>query len=480
MNARTLPDIGIPASAIQPPHSVEAEQAVLGGLLLDNGAWDRIADMLTATDFYLADHRIIFETMRAMFERGEPESQAVDVITLATAIQTRGEAEMVGLEYLVTLANNTPSAANIARYAEMVAERSVMRRLIAVSTDITSSAYAPAGKSAQQLIDEAQALVMALSEGRSAGSEPQEVDDLLPAVLRTIDERFHKAGEFSGIASGFAELDRLTCGLQPGDLIIVAGRPSMGKTSLAVNIAENVADDDGVALVFSLEMGARQLVERSVCRFGGISTAAVRNGDMRQEDFDRLSVALRRLTGKRLVIDDTPSTSPARMRARARKVKHRYGRLDLVVIDYLQLMAGDGNTRNEQLGGLTRALKLMARELGAPVVLLSQLNRDLEKRTDKRPVLSDLRESGAIEQDADVVLMVHRPDYYDADSPLKGFAEVLIRKQRMGPLGTVMLRFEGEFSRFSDADPDALRTARATAYASKGTRPARQRGGLDD
>jgi replicative DNA helicase len=355
--------------------------------------------------------------------------------------------------------------------------------LVGVGTSITGSAYAPAGKSAQQLIDEAQALIMSLGEGRGAGSEPQSVDDLLPAVLRGIDERFHKAGEFSGIATGYAELDRLTCGLQPGDLIIAAGRPSMGKTTFAVNIAENVAADDGVALVFSLEMGARQLIERSVCRFGGISTTAVRNGDMQQEDFDRLTVALRRLTGKRLVIDDSPVTTPARMRAKARKVKHRYGRLDLVVIDYLQLMAGDGNTRSEQLGGLTRALKLMARELGAPVILLSQLNRGLENRTDKRPVLSDLRESGAIEQDADVVLMVHRPDYYDADSPHKGFAEVLIRKQRMGPLGTVMLRFEGEFSRFSDADPYELRQANATAAtarAAHAARPARHSRGFDD
>lgn len=476
MNARTLPDTGFPASAIQPPHSVESEQAVLGGLLLDNGAWDRIADMLTPADFYLADHRIVFETMRVMFERGEP----VDAVTLATAIAARGEAERVGLGYVVALASETPSAANIARYAETVAEHSMKRRLIAVTTDIASSAYAPAGKSAQQLIDEAQALIMALGEGRGAGTDPQAVDDLLPAVLRTIDERFHKAGEFSGIASGYAELDRLTCGLQPGDLIIVAGRPSMGKTTLAVNIAENVSGDGGVALVFSLEMGAPQLVERSVCRFGGISTTAVRNGDMRQEDFDRLAVALGRLNGKRLVIDDSPTNTPSRMRARARKVKHRYGRLDLVVIDYLQLMGGDGNTRSEQLGGLTRALKLMARELGAPVILLSQLNRGLENRTDKRPVLSDLRESGAIEQDADVVLMVHRPDYYDADSPHKGFAEVLIRKQRMGPLGTVMLRFEGEFSRFSDADPDALRAARAVAYSAQPARPARRTGGFDD
>jgi len=458
----------------QPPHSVEAEQAVLGGLLLDNGAWDRIADLLTPADFYLADHRIMFQTMREMFERGE----SVDVITLAAAIQARGEAEKVGLEYLVILATETPSAANCARYAKIVTEKRSRRDLLAAGHRIAGLAAA-AGGDADEAIHEAQALVMGLSEARGASTEPQAVDDLLPSVLRGIDERFHKAGEFSGIASGYAELDRLTCGLQPGDLIIVAGRPSMGKTTLAVNIAENVAANDGVALVFSLEMGARQLVERSVCRFGGLSTTAVRNGDMLQEDFDRLAVALKRLQGKRLVIDDSPQATPGRMRAKARKVKHRYGRLDLVVIDYLQLMAGDGNTRSEQLGSLTRALKLMARELGAPVVLLSQLNRGLEQRTDKRPVLSDLRESGAIEQDADVVLMVHRPDYYDADSPYKGLAEVLIRKQRMGPLGTVTLRFEGEFSRFSDADPDALRMVQAKAYAAR-PRQARNSRGFDD
>jgi len=474
MNARTLPDLGIQASVDQPPHSVEAEQAVLGGLLLDNGAWDRIADLLTPADFYLADHRILFQTLREMFERGEP----VDVVTLAARIEARGEAQKVGLGYVVALASETPSAANIARYAGIVIEKRTRRDLLATGHRIASLSAAVGGD-AGEAVQEAQALVMALSDGQSAGTEPQEVGDLLPAVLRGIDERFHKAGEFSGIASGYAELDRLTCGLQPGDLIIVAGRPSMGKTTLAVNIAENVAADGGVALVFSLEMGARQLVERSVCRFGGISTLAVRNGDMRQDDFDRLGVALRRLQGKRLVIDDSPQATPGRMRAKARKVKHRYGRLDLVVIDYLQLMAGDGNTRSEQLGSLTRALKLMARELGAPVVLLSQLNRGLEQRTDKRPVLSDLRESGAIEQDADVVLMVHRPDYYDADSPYKGLAEVLIRKQRMGPLGTVMLRFEGEYSRFSDADPDALRMAQAKAYAAR-PRQSRNSRGFDD
>lgn len=440
-----------------PPHHDESEQAVLGSLLRDNTAMDRID--LAETDFYRHDHRLIWRTITGIIESGRP----ADVITVAEALDSSGELERVGgLQYIVGLSMDTPSAANVRSYAKTVREKRTRRDLLSASQRIADIA-ASSGADADAAVQEAQALVMALGDGHSAGSEPQSVDDLLPAVLRNIDERFHKAGEFSGVASGYAELDRLTCGLQPGDLIIIAGRPSMGKTSLAVNVAENVAADDGVALVFSLEMGASQLVERSVCRFGGIQTTAVRNGDLQQEDFDRLSVALKRLQGKRLVIDDSPSTSPARMRSKARKVKHRYGRLDLVVIDYLQLMAGDGNTRSEQLGGLTRALKLMARELGAPVVLLSQLNRGLEQRTDKRPMLSDLRESGAIEQDADVVLMVHRPDYYDADSPLKGFAEVLIRKQRMGPLGTVMLRFQGEFSRFSDADPRELHQANARA-----------------
>lgn len=470
MNARILPD----AASFQPPHSPEAEQAVLGGLLLDNGAWDRIVDLLTPTDFYFPDHRIVFETMRVMFERGEP----VDPVTLAAAIEARGEAARVDQGYVVALATETPSAANIARYATILIDKRARRDLLAAGHSIADMAAAEGGD-AGEAIQEAQALIMALGEGRNAGREPQMVDDLLPAVLRVIDERFHKAGEFSGIASGYAELDRLTCGLQPGDLIIVAGRPSMGKTTLAVNISENIAVDDGVALVFSLEMSAHQLVERSICRFGGISTTAVRNGDMRQEEFERLSVALHRLTGKRLVIDDAPDTSPAQMRARARKVKHRFGRLDLVVIDYLQLMAGDGNTRSEQLGGLTRSLKLMARELGAPVVLLSQLNRDLEKRTDRRPVLSDLRESGAIEQDADVVLCLYRDEVYNPDTPHKGFAEVLIRKQRMGPLGTMMLRFEGEFSRFGNVDPsDVSRLAEQAAKAR--SMVTTRKGGFDD
>lgn len=470
MNARMLPD----AASIQPPHSPEAEQAVLGGLLLDNGAWDRIADLLTSTDFYFADHRTVFEAMRVMFERGEP----VDPVTLAAAIEARGEAARVDRGYVVALATETPSAANIERYAAIVIDKRARRDLLAAGHRIASMAAAE-GSDAGEAVQEAQALIMALGEGRRSGGEPQTIDDLLPGVLREIDKRSEKTGAFSGISSGYTELDRLTCGLQRGDLIIVAGRPSMGKTTLAVNIAENVATEDGVALVFSLEMGADQLVERAVCRFGGISTTAVRNGDMQQDVRDGLSAAMVSLNGKRLLIDDSPAINPSKMRTKARKVLHRYGRLDLVVIDYLQLMAGDGSTRSEQLGGLTRALKLMAREIGAPVILLSQLNRDLEKRTDRRPVLSDLRESGAIEQDADVVLCLYRDEVYNPNSPHRGFAEVLIRKQRMGPLGKVMLRYEGEFSRFGNIDPrDVPRLAeQAATTRSKVTA---RKGGFDD
>lgn len=462
MNA---PDIHLP------PQSIEAEQSVLGGLLLDNSAWERIAGRVSDADFYRDEHRRIFRHITRMLDRGQP----ADVVTVAESLEDSNEAELTGgLAYLGEIANNTPSAANIRRYAEIVRERRTRRDVLAIGHRIADLAASAVGDTSA-LVEQVTGLVMGLADTNHAGREPQSIDELLPDVLDALEKRTEKRGQISGLPTGFRDLDYLTCGLHPGDLVIVAGRPSMGKTTLAVNVAENVAVSGGAAFVVSLEMAAPQLAERSVARFGSISTQALRSGDLDDEGYSRVSASLARLHEKRLVIADDPTLSHvARIRLAARKVRQRMGSLDLIVIDYLQLMRGDGNTRNEELGGITRALKLLAREMACPIVLLSQLSRKVEERTDKRPMMSDLRDSGSIEQDADVVLMAYRDDYYHPDSPFKGFAEVLIRKQRMGPLGDVRLTFQGEFSRFCDASQHEFAEAAARAAQARQTRSGRR------
>ncbi|MDD3481814.1 replicative DNA helicase [Azovibrio restrictus] len=454
-----------------PPQSIEAEQSVLGGLLLDNQAWDRIGDMIAGTDFYRDEHRRIFRHIVRMLDRGQP----ADAVTVAESLDVAGESEHTGgLAYLGELANNTPSAANIRRYAEIVRERRLRRDVLALGQRIIELAQA-AGSDSACLLEEVTGLAMGLADTRHAGREPQSIDELLPGVLETLEQRTQKRGQISGLPTGFRDLDQLTCGLHPGDLIIVAGRPSMGKTAFALNIAENVALAGGCAFMISLEMGAGQLAERSMARFGSISTQALRSGDLGDEDYSRVSASLARLSGKRLIVADDPTLSHvARIRLAARKVRQRHGGLDLIVIDYLQLMRGEGSTRNEEMSSVTRGLKLLARELSCPIVLLSQLSRKVEERTDKRPLMSDLRDSGAIEQDADVVLACYRDDYYRPDSPFKGFAEILIRKQRMGPLGDVRLVFQGEFSRFCDADQREFAEAAARTAEARAARSARK------
>jgi len=465
----STPDIHLP------PQSIEAEQSVLGGLLLDNSAWERIAGRVSDADFYRDEHRRIFRHITRMLDRGQP----ADVVTVAESLEDSNEAELTGgLAYLGEIANNTPSAANIRRYAEIVRERRTRRDVLAVGHRIADLAASAVGDTGA-LVEQVTGLVMGLADTRHTGREPQSIDELLPGVLEALEQRTQKRGQISGLPTGFRDLDRLTCGLHPGDLVIVAGRPSMGKTTLAVNIAENVAVSGGAAFVVSLEMAASQLAERSMARFGSISTQALRSGDLDDEGYSRVSASLARLHEKRLFIADDPTLSHvARIRLAARKVRQRIGSLDLIVIDYLQLMRGDGNTRNEELGGITRALKLLAREMACPIVLLSQLSRKVEERTDKRPMMSDLRDSGSIEQDADVVLMAYRDDYYHPDSPFKGFAEILIRKQRMGPLGDVRLTFQGEFSRFCDTSQHEFAEAAARAAQARQTRSGRR--GFDD
>lgn len=455
-----------------PPSAIEAEQSVIGGLLLDNQAYERISCELKPGDFYRTDHATIYRTIAAMLDRGEP----ADVVTVSEDLERAGHSEDCGgLAYLGDLAANTPSAANIGSYARAVVDRKSRRDLIIAGQRIVELAREPEGDSIVRS-DKASAIVLALNDQRGS-KEPTTVSDLMGDVLSALERRIESGGAISGISTGFVDLDKATTGLHPGNLVVLAGRPAMGKTTLGVNIAENVAVSGGVALVFSLEMPAEDLVERSMARSGGVNTQTLREGKLTDDDWSRMTIALAKLNGKCLVIDDDPSTATvSQIRRKAIRLKRKHGRLDLIVIDYLQLMRGEGNNRNEEIGGITRGLKLLARELKSPIILLSQLNRGVEDRTDKRPMMSDLRESGAIEQDADVILMAYRDEYYNESSTFKGFAEIIIRKQRMGPTGTVPLVFQGQYSRFVDADMSEYSSAREVAN----TQPMRRRkGGFD-
>ena len=445
--------------ATLPPQAIEAEQSVLGGLLLDNVAYERMAPALRAEDFYTTAHQTIYRAVTAMLDRGEP----ADVITVDAALERAGQSEHCGgLAYLGELAANTPSAASINAYARLVADAKARRDMITAGQRLIELAREPEADAVTRA-DKASSIVLALGDQRGS-KEPITISDAMHTVLQVLEQRIEAGGAISGLSTGFCDLDRATTGLHPGNLVVLAGRPAMGKTTLGVNVAENVAMNGGVALVFSLEMPAADLVERSMARAGSINTQTLREGRLTDDDWSRLTVALSRLNEKGLVIDEDHSTaSVSQMRRKAIRVKRKHGRLDLIVIDYLQLMRGEGGNRNEEIGGITRGLKLLARELNAPVILLSQLNRGVEERTDKRPMMSDLRESGAIEQDADVILMAYRDEYYNADSAFKGFAEIIIRKQRMGPTGTVPLIFQGEYSRFCDADQAEFAQARASA-----------------
>lgn len=447
-----------------PPHSIEAEQSVLGGLLMGgNLAWDRIADILTDADFYRDDHRRIFGHIRRLVETSKP----VDAVTIYGSIEQSNEIDQTGgLAYLGEIANATPTAANIARYAQMVAEKARIRSLIAVAGEIQRIAMQSGPTSAQDRIDEATGKLLALAEHGAAKDEPRGITEILGSVIAQIEARMERGGAISGLPTGFADVDSMLDGLKNGDLVIIGGRSSMGKTAFALNIAENVAVDGKPVLIFSMEMGDTQLVTRALSSVGRIDSKALAAGCLIDSDWDRVTVAMGKLHQAPLVIDQSTSLSVAQMRSRSRRQK-RKGGLSLVVIDYLQLMTGHGNNRNEQLGDLTRSLKLMARDLDVPVICLSQLSRKCEERSDKRPMLSDLRESGSIEQDADVVMMMYRDDYYDHSSPFAGMAECLIRKNRMGPCGDVKLVFQKEYSRFCDADQGAIADAHRKAEERK-------------
>jgi len=434
-----------------PPHSVEAEQSVLGGLLLDNSAFERLTDLLTEGDFYRHDHRLIWQHIARLINLSRP----ADVVTVNESLTSVGKADEVGgLSYLNALAHNTPSAANIRRYAEIVRERSMLRKLVAVADDIAATALNPQGKEARQLLDEAESRVFKIAqEGARSAQGFQEIQPLLAQVVERIDDLYHREGntDVTGIPTGFIDLDRMTSGLQAGDLVIVAGRPSMGKTSFSMNIAEHVAIDQGLPVaVFSMEMGAVQLAMRMLGSVGMLDQHRMRTGKLLTEDWPRVTHAVQRMQSAQIYIDETPGLTAVDLRARARRLARQCGQLGLIVIDYIQLMSasGAGENRATEISEISRALKSLAKELECPVVTLSQLNRSLEQRPNKRPVMSDLRESGAIEQDADLILFIYRDEVYNPDSPDKGTAEIIVGKQRNGPIGTVRLTFQGESTKF--------------------------------
>ncbi|WP_147695879.1 replicative DNA helicase [Vogesella mureinivorans] len=439
-----------------PPHSIEAEQSVLGGLLLDNSAWEKVADLLTDSDFYRHDHRIIFRHIARLVDIARP----ADVVTVSESLDKNAElASIGGLAYLASLAQNTPSAANIRRYAEIVRERSVMRALAQVGTEIAESAYNPLGRDAAQLLDEAEGKVFQIAESTAKSKQGfLEMPALLKEVVERIDMLYSRDNpdEVTGVPTGFHDLDARTSGLQPGDLIIVAGRPSMGKTAFSMNIAENVAIETGLPVaVFSMEMGGAQLVMRMLGSVGRLDQHILRTGKLGDEDWQKLTYAIGKLSDAPMYIDETPALTALELRARARRLARQHGgKLGLIVIDYLQLMSGSGrnDNRTAELGEISRGLKGLAKELQVPVIALSQLSRAVEQRTDKRPMMSDLRESGAIEQDADLIIFMYREAYYKPDEiDLKNQAEAIIGKHRNGPTGRVRLAFIGQYAKFDNA-----------------------------
>jgi replicative DNA helicase len=434
-----------------PPHSIEAESSVLGGLLLDNGAWDRVGDLLVDNDFYRHEHKLIYAAIGALINASKP----ADVITVNEQLQNQGKAEeMGGLGYLNSLAQYVPSASNIRRYAEIVRERSILRKLVSASDEIATNAFNPQGKAIDRILDEAEQKIFNIGEEGSRMKQGfQSMDTLVVELLDRVQEMADNPNDITGVPTGFYDLDRMTSGLQPGDMVVLAARPSMGKTAFAINIAEHVALNEGLPVaVFSMEMGASQLAVRVVGSIGRIDQGHLRTGKLSDDEWPRLTEAIEKLRTVSLHIDETPGLTPSELRANARRLARQCGKLGLIVVDYLQLMSGSGGSggdnRATELGEISRGLKMLAKELQCPVIALSQLNRSVEQRTDKRPMMSDLRESGAIEQDADIIMFIYRDDYYNKDSKDPGVAEIIIGKQRNGPTGTVRLTFLKNLTRF--------------------------------
>ncbi|MEC7859696.1 MAG: replicative DNA helicase [Pseudomonadota bacterium] len=437
-----------------PPNSLEAEQSILGGLMLDNTAWDKIADIIVKSDFYRKDHRIIFDGISNLIEAAE----ACDVVTLSEYLENKGELEPAGgLEYIASLANETPGAANAISYAKILRERSVLRSLISAGNQISGNAYLNDGREASELVDEAERLVFDIAEKGARGRAGFEhLKDVLPDTIDRIELLSKSEGDITGVATGYKEFDKLTAGLQSGDLVIIAGRPSMGKTTLAVNIAENAAIGSKVpTAIFSMEMPKEQLAFRMISSLGRVNQSHLRTGKFPDEDWSRINTAVQLMSDAPIYIDDTPALSPTEIRARARRLKRESG-LGLIVLDYIQLMQVHGTTENRatEISEISRSLKALAKELSVPIIALSQLNRSVESRTDKKPIMSDLRESGAIEQDADLILFIYRDEVYNPDTPRKGVADISIAKQRNGPIGDFPLTFVGRYTKFENWVPE--------------------------
>ena len=436
-----------------PPHSIEAESSVLGGLLLNNMAWDEVGDLLMEGDFYRNEHQQIYAAISTLVGASKP----ADVITVYERLQSVGRAEETGgLAYLNSLAQYVPSASNIRRYAEIVRERAILRKLVTASDEIATNAFNPKGRPVSGILDEAEQKIFAIGEEGSRMKQGfQPMKSLVVALIDRVNEMADNPVDVTGVPTGFIDLDRMTSGLQAGDLVVLAARPSMGKTSLAVNIAEHVALNEGLPVaVFSMEMGAAQLAVRIVGSIGRIHQGHLRTGKLTDEEWPRLTEAVERLRDISLHIDETPGLTPSELRANARRLARQCGKLGLIVVDYLQLMSGSGGSQGEnratELGEISRGLKMLAKELQCPVIALSQLNRSVETRTDKRPMMSDLRESGAIEQDADIIMFIYRDDYYNKDSKEPNVSEIIIGKQRNGPTGTVKLYFQKDQTRFEN------------------------------
>ena len=449
------PALAIVDSPKVPPHSLEAEQSVLGGLMLSSTAWDQVADKITESDFYREDHRLIFRAVQDLHDANKP----CDAVTVSEWFESHGKSDQVdGGNYISQLANNTPSAANVGAYADIVREKSILRSLIDVGAEITSSAFSSDGRESKSLLEEAERLVFAIADkGNRGGSGFVSVQDSLKEAMAKIEELNAFEGDITGIPSGYQDFDRLTAGLQPSDLIIVAGRPAMGKTTFAMNVAEHAAIKHGKSVaVFSMEMASLQLVMRMFSSIGQIEQNRIRTGSLDDLDWPKLTSAMNLLHKSKIFIDDTPALSPAELRARARRLKREHD-VDLIVVDYLQLMSVPDSKENRatEIAEISRSLKTIAKELNVPVIALSQLNRALEQRPNKRPVMADLRESGAIEQDADLIVFIYRDEVYNPETSEKGKAEIIIGKHRNGSTGTVHLAFQGPWLRFVNLAPES-------------------------
>lgn len=449
----SAPDMDPELAAVKvPPHSLPAERAVLGGLMLADNAWERIADIISDTDFYSSTHRVLFRAMQRLADANQP----LDGVTLSQALEQSRELEQVGgVGYIARLANETPTAENIRAYAQIVRDRALLRQLIHAAGEITDEGFNPEGRNTSDVIDAAEQRILAIAEGRTKEGGPQPLNVVLNSTLEKIDQLTEAGGKITGLSTGFQRFDSMTLGLQPSDLIILAARPSMGKTSLAMNIVEHATlHQDKPVVVFSLEMPADSLMMRMVASMAAINLKNLNKGDLSEEDHDRLGLAVRKLRGRPLFIDDTPALTPMEMRSRLRRLSREHGSPGLVMVDYLQLMQGSANNRENrvaEISEISRSLKTIAKEFRCPLMALSQLNRAVDARPNKRPHMSDLRDSGAIEQDADLIAFIYRDEVYNRESSKdKGKAEILISKQRNGPVGEFKLAFRGELTRFED------------------------------